>query len=116
MLPQKLPNPQPHIHNYRNGVPGCPEEGCCVPDNSPLQVLNLSDPTQPSQSPDSMQADPSLTEAVHMEGELTADLSLLTTVDAGIKRLLQDAEQQEVGATQNTKQLEEQGTHDTKDG
>ncbi len=43
-----------------------------MPDNSPLQVLNLSDPTQPSQSPDSMQADPSLTEAVHMEGELTA--------------------------------------------
>lgn len=44
------------------------------------------------------------------------DLSLLTTVDAGMKRLLQDAEQQEVGAAQNTKQLEEQGTHDPKDG
>lgn len=53
-------------------MPGCPEEGCCVPDDSPLQVLSLSDPTQPSQNPDSMQADHSLTEAVHMEGELTA--------------------------------------------
>ncbi len=58
-------------------VPGCPEEGCCVPDDSPLQVLSLSDPTQPSQSPDSMQADHSLTEAVHMEGELTAVRSVL---------------------------------------
>ncbi|XP_016296715.1 brother of CDO-like [Sinocyclocheilus anshuiensis] len=116
LLPQKLPNPQPHIHNYCNGVPGCPEEGCCVPDDSPLQVLSLSDPTQPSQSPDSMQADHSLTEADHMEGELTADLSLLTTVDAGINRLLQDAEQQEVEATRNMKQLEEQGTHKPKDG
>lgn len=44
------------------------------------------------------------------------DLSLLTTVDAGITRLLQDAEQQEVEATQNMKQLEEQGTHNLKDG
>ncbi|KTF88933.1 hypothetical protein cypCar_00022488 [Cyprinus carpio] len=116
LLPQKLPNPQPHIHNYCNGVPGCPEEGCFVPDDSHFQILSLSGPTQPSQSPDSMQADHSLTEAVHMERELTADLSLLTTVDAGITRLLQDAEQQEVEATQNMKQLEEQGTHNLKDG
>ncbi|KTG35707.1 hypothetical protein cypCar_00000094 [Cyprinus carpio] len=116
LLPQKLPNPQPHIHNYCNGVPGCPEEGCCVPDDSPLQVLSLLDPTQPSQSPDSIQAYHSLTEAVHIEGELNADLSLLTTADAGINRLLQDAEQHKVGTTQNIKLLEEQGTQDPKDG
>uniref|UniRef100_A0A8C1AHG3 BOC cell adhesion associated, oncogene regulated n=1 Tax=Cyprinus carpio carpio TaxID=630221 RepID=A0A8C1AHG3_CYPCA len=53
-------------------VPGCPEEGCFVPDDSHFQILSLSGPTQPSQSPDSMQADHSLTEAVHMERELTA--------------------------------------------
>ncbi|KAI2649002.1 Brother of CDO [Labeo rohita] len=41
----------------------------------------------------------------------SSDLSLLTTVDAGVNRLLQDAEQQEVGTT-----LEEQRTHDPKDG
>lgn len=41
-------------------------------DGSPLQVLSLSGPTYPSQSPDSMQADHSLTEAVHLEGEVTA--------------------------------------------
>ncbi|KAK2870062.1 hypothetical protein Q8A67_024454 [Cirrhinus molitorella] len=111
LLPQKLPNPQPHIHNYCNGVPGCPEEGCCLPDDSLLQVLSLSDPTQPSQSPDSIQTDLSLTETVLMEGELTDDLSLLTTVDAGINQLLRDAEQQKVGTA-----LEEQGTHDPKDG
>lgn len=51
---------------------GCPEEGCCVPDDSSLQVLRLSRPTHPSQSPDSMQADHSLTEAVHLDGEVTA--------------------------------------------
>uniref|UniRef100_A0A671RNY0 Brother of CDO n=1 Tax=Sinocyclocheilus anshuiensis TaxID=1608454 RepID=A0A671RNY0_9TELE len=112
LLPQKLPNPQPHIHNYCNGVPGCPEEGCCVPDDSPLKDLSLLDPTQPSQSPDSIQAYHSLTEAVHIEGELTANLSLLTTVDAGIN----DAEQHKVGTTQNMKLLEEQGTQDPKDG
>ncbi|XP_048030606.1 brother of CDO isoform X1 [Megalobrama amblycephala] len=117
LLPQKLPNPQPHIRNYCNGVSGCPEEGCCGPDDSPLQVLRLSRPTHPSQSPDSMQADHSLTEAVHLDGEVTADLPLLTTVDTGINRLLQDAEQQEVGTTQNMKQLEGQGTRDDpKDG
>ncbi|XP_051738346.1 brother of CDO isoform X1 [Ctenopharyngodon idella] len=117
LLPQKLPSPQQHIHNYCNGVSGCPEEGCCVPDDSPLQVLRLSRPTHPSQSPDSMQADHSLTEAVHLDGEVTADLPLLTTVDTGINRLLQNAEQQEVGTTQNMKQLEEQGTRDDpKDG
>ncbi|XP_052398441.1 brother of CDO [Carassius gibelio] len=113
LLPQKLPNPQPHIHNCCNGVPGCPEEGCCVPDDSPWQVLSLSDPTQPSQSPDSIQP---LTEAVHIEGELTSDLSLLTTVDAGTDRLLQDAEQHKVGTAQNMKLLEEEGTQDPKDG
>lgn len=43
-----------------------------MPDDSHFQILSLSGPTQPSQSPDSMQADHSLTEAVHMERELTA--------------------------------------------
>jgi len=52
-------------------VSGCPEEGCYVSDGSPLQVLSLSGPTHPSQSPDSTQADHSLTEAVHLE-EVTA--------------------------------------------
>uniref|UniRef100_A0A672RSX1 Brother of CDO n=1 Tax=Sinocyclocheilus grahami TaxID=75366 RepID=A0A672RSX1_SINGR len=112
LLPQKLPNPQPHIHNYCNGVPGCPDEGCCVPDDYPLKDLSLLDPMQPSQSPDSIQAYHSLTEAVHIEGELTADLSLLTAVDAGIN----DAELHKVGTTQNMKLLEEQRTQDPKDG
>jgi len=48
---------------------------------------------------------------------LLTDLPLSTTVDAGINQLLLYAEQQEVGTTQNIKQLEEQGTRDdSKDG
>ncbi|XP_051970367.1 brother of CDO [Xyrauchen texanus] len=116
LLPQILSNPQPHIQKYCNGVPGCPEERCCKSDDSPLQVLSLSDPAQPSQSSDSLQDIHSLTEAIHIEDEVTADLPWLMTVDAGINRLLQEAEHHEVRTTQNISQLEEQGTHVPKDG
>ncbi|XP_051969788.1 brother of CDO-like [Xyrauchen texanus] len=99
LLPQKLANPQPHIQNYCNGVSGCSEERCCEPDDSPLQVLSLSNPAQPSQSPDSLKDHHSLTEAIHMEEEVTADLLLLTTADTGINMLLQEAEHHEVRTT-----------------
>uniref|UniRef100_A0A8C2KIV9 BOC cell adhesion associated, oncogene regulated n=1 Tax=Cyprinus carpio TaxID=7962 RepID=A0A8C2KIV9_CYPCA len=69
---QHLPGCQVNLLFLVLRVPGCPEEGCFVPDDSHFQILSLSGPTQPSQSPDSMQADHSLTETVHMERELTA--------------------------------------------
>lgn len=112
LLPQKHPDAHPHNHNFSNGVPGCPEEGCCETSDSPLQVIIISDATE---NPDSIQDDHLLTEVVHMEGEMPADLSQLTC-DTGINGFLQNAEQQEVKTTPNLRQLEEAGTRDPKDG
>ncbi|KAI7792731.1 brother of CDO precursor, partial [Triplophysa rosa] len=113
LLPPKHPDAQPHNHNYSNGVPGCPEEGCCKTSESPLQVISSCDSTD---NPDSIQDNLFLTEAVHMEGEMPADLALLTAADTGINGFLQNAQRQEVNTTLNLRRIEEPGTHDPKDG
>ncbi|XP_065114243.1 brother of CDO isoform X1 [Paramisgurnus dabryanus] len=113
LLPQKHPNTQSHINIYCNGVPGCPEVGCCESGDSPLQVISSSDPPQ---NPDSVEDNHLYTEAVHMEVEMPADFSQSTAADTGMNGFLQNAEQPELRTTLNLRRLEEPGTHDLKDG